>query len=126
MTETVRKESGASLFSTIWSARHDPAARIHNVDLLAVLIAVLLPWTTTAVSLLAVLWAIAFAFTVERREFLASLMQPASALPIALVALVLLGLLWSDAPSHERMHQLSQVGKLLVLPLLIHHFARSS
>src|SRR5262249_16537027 len=121
MTETVRKESGASLFSTIWSARHDPAARIHNVDLLAVLIAAPLPWPTTGVSIVAVLWAIAFAFPVERREFLASLMQPASALPIALVALALLGLLWSDAPPYERIHQLSQVSKLLVLPLLIYH-----
>ncbi len=51
------------------SARHDPAARILNVDLLTVLIAVLLPWTTTGVSIAVVLWAIAFAFTIESARF---------------------------------------------------------
>jgi O-antigen ligase len=56
---------------------------------------------------------------------LSSLKRPASALPIAFVALVLLGTLWSPASADDRMHQLSQVGKLLVLPLLIYHFARS-
>ena len=49
MTETLRKGSGASLFSTIWSDGRDPAGRIRNVDRLAVPIAVLLPWTTTGV-----------------------------------------------------------------------------
>jgi O-antigen ligase len=107
------------------SARRDPAARLLNVDLLTVLIAVLLPWTTTGVSIGVVLWAIAFAFTVDPRDFLASLRRPASALPLAFVGLVLLGLLWSEGPPPDRMHQLSQVAKLLVLPPLIYHFARS-
>jgi len=107
------------------SARHDAAARIRNVDLLTVLIAVLLPWTTTGVSIGVVLWAIAFAFTVDPRDFLASLRRPASALPLAFVALVLLGMLWSEGPPADRVHQLSQVTKLLVLPLLIYHFGRS-
>ena len=125
MTETVQKEAGASLLSRIMSARHDAAARIRNVDLLTVLIAVLLPWTTTGVSIGVVLWAIAFAFTVDPRDFLASLRRPASALPLAFVALVLLGMLWSEGPPADRVHQLSQVTKLLVLPLLIYHFGRS-
>ena len=107
------------------SARRDPAARILNVDLLTGLIAVLLPWTTTGVSVAAVLWAIAFVFTVDPRDLLASLRRPASALPLAFVALVLLGMSWSEGPSPDRVHQLSQVAKLLVLPLLIYHFARS-
>jgi O-antigen ligase len=44
---------------------------------------------------------------------------------MAFFALVLLGMLWSTAPVHERMHQLSQVSKFLVLPLLLYHFERS-
>jgi hypothetical protein len=40
--------------------------------------------------------------------------------------LVLLGLLWSEGSLQDGVRQLSQVGKLLVLPLLIYHFARSS
>ena len=56
---------------------------------------------------------------------LRSLKRPASALPIAFFALALVGTLWSDAPSYERLHQLSPVSKLLMLPLLIYHFERS-
>jgi O-antigen ligase len=125
MTEAVGKESGMSWRATIWSARHDPAARILNVDLVAALIAFLLPWTTTGVSIAVVLWMVAFGFTCETRALLRSLKRPASALPIAFFALVLLGMLWSHAPSYERLHQLSQVSKLLMLPLLIYHFERS-
>jgi hypothetical protein len=125
MTETVQKEAGASLLSRILSARHDPAARIVNVDLLTGLIAILLPWTTSGVSIVVVLWVIALAFTLEWRDFLASLKRPVSALPCAFVVLVLLGMLWSDAPWNEQLHQLGQVAKFLVLPLLIYHFERS-
>jgi O-antigen ligase len=126
MTEAIRRESGASLFSAIWSARRDPAARILNVDLLTGLIAILLPWTTTGVSIAVALWAIAFVFTVDLQDLAASLKRPASALPLAFVGLVLLGLLWSEGSLQDGVRQLSQVGKLLVLPLLIYHFARSS
>jgi O-antigen ligase len=125
MTEAVGKEAEASWRSTIWSARHDPAARILNVDLVAALIAILLPWTTTGVSIAVVLWIVALGFICEPGALLRSLKRPVSALPIALFTLVLVGMLWSHAPSHERLHQLSQVSKLLVLPLLIYHFERS-
>jgi O-antigen ligase len=125
MTEAVGKEAETSWRSTIWLARHDPAARILNVDLVAALIAILLPWTTTGVSIAVVLWIVALGFTCEPAALLRSLKRPVSALPIALFTLVLVGMLWSHAPSHERLHQLSQVSKLLVLPLLIYHFERS-
>ena len=125
MTEAVGKEAETSWRSTIWSARHDPAARILNVDLVAALIAILLPWTTTGVSIAVVLWIVALGFTCEPGALLRSLKRPVSALPIALFTLVLVGMLWSHAPSHERLHQLSQASKLLVLPLLIYHFERS-
>ena len=126
MTEAAGKQERASWLSAIWSARRDPAARILNVDLVAGLIAILLPWTTTGVSIAVVLWIVALGFACEPQALLRSLKRPVSALPIAFFALVLVGMLWSHAPSHERMHQLSQVSKLLVLPLLIYHFERSS
>jgi O-antigen ligase len=125
MSETVRKGAAASLLSRLISACRDPAARIRSVDLLTVLIAVLLPWSTTGVSVGVGLWLIAFVFTVDPRDLLASFRRPASALPLAFVVLVLLGLLWSEGPQPDRMRQLSQVAKLLVLPLLIYHFAGS-
>src|SRR5216683_8171566 len=90
MTE-VGKEPGVSWLSVIWSARQDPDARILNVDLLAVLVAILLPWSTSGVSIALTLWLIALAFTVEPRALSRSLARPACALPIAFFALALLG-----------------------------------
>ena len=125
MSEVVRSETGDARPSTIWLDWRDPAVRLRNVDRVAMLIAILLPWTTTGVGIAVLLWLIALVPTVDWRALPQSLKRPASALPIALFALVLVGMLWSHAPSHERMHQLSQASKLLVLPLLIYHFERS-
>src|SRR6202165_4117292 len=125
MTEAVRREAGMSWLSVILSARHDPAARILNVDLLAVLIAILLPWSTTGVAIAAVLWLIALIPTVEMRAFLRSLTRPICALPIALFALALAGTLWSDASWGARLYAVGPTAKLLMLPLLLYHFERS-
>jgi O-antigen ligase len=125
MTELVRSESAAAQPSVRWLDWNNPAVRLRNVDRLAVLVAILLPWTTTGTGAAVVLWLIAVIATIEPRALLQSLKRPACALPIAFFALVLAGLLWSDAPALERMHQLGQVSKLLVLPLLIYHFERS-
>jgi len=124
MAEVARTEAGKS--SAVWSAWNDPQARIRNVDWLAGLVAVLLPWSTTGVGIAAVLWLIALVPTVELRALWQSFKRPASALPLAFVALVVVGLLWSDAPWHDKSHQLGQASKLLLLPLLIYHFERSS
>ena len=86
------------------SARHDPCARMLNVDLIAVLVAVLLPWSTSGVGIGMVLWLAALATTLELRPFLRSLQRPICALPIALVALAALGTLWSDASWGARLH----------------------
>jgi O-antigen ligase len=124
MTE-VGGEPGVSWLSVIWSARYDPAARILNVDLLAVLVAILLPWSTSGVSIALALWLIALAFTVEPRALAHSLTRPACALPIAFFALALLGMLWSDAPWSARLHGVSPLARFLALPLIIYHFERS-
>jgi len=121
----VGKVPGVSWLSVIWSARHDPDARLLNVDLLAVLVAILLPWSTSGVSIVLALWLIALAFTVEPRPLLRSLARPACALPIAFFALALLGTLWSDAAWSERLHGVSPLAKFLALPLIIYHFERS-
>ena len=114
-----------SWLSVVLSARHDPVARILNVDLLAILIAILLPWTTTGVAIVAVLWVIALVPTLEVRSFLRSLTRPGSAFPIALFALALVGTLWADGPWPVRLHGIDPVAKLLAIPLLLYHFERS-
>jgi O-antigen ligase len=125
MTEAERRESGVSWLSVILSARHDPVARILNVDLLTVLIAILLPWSTTGVVIVAVLWVFALIPTLEARALLRSLSRPVSALPVAFFALALIGTLWSDASWHERFYAVGPTAKLLMLPLLLYHCERS-
>jgi O-antigen ligase len=91
-----------------------------------VLIAMLLPWSTTGVGIAVVLWLIALVPTIEPKALLRSVRRPVSVLPLALVALALVGTLWSDAPWGVRLHGISPLTKLLVLPLLLYHFERSS
>src|ERR1700676_316792 len=126
MTEAVRREPGLSGLALVMSAWHDPAARIFNVDLVAVLIAFLLPWSTTGVVIVIALWIIALVPTLELGAFLRSLKRPVCVLPIAMFALALLGTLWSDAPWGERLYAVGPTAKLLVLPLMLYHFERTT
>jgi O-antigen ligase len=125
MTEAVRREPGLSGFALVMSAWHNPYARIFNIDVLTVLLAILLPWSTTGVVIVSVLWVIALGFAIEVRAFLRSLMRPVCVLPIALFALALAGTLWSDAPWSGRLYAVGPTVKLLMLPLLLYHCERS-
>jgi len=104
----------------------DPAAWMTAADIVAVLIALSLPWSTSLVGIFAAVWLLVVAPTVDFRRFLDFLRQPICWLPIALFALALVGTLWSDAPWGARRYALSPVTKLLVLPLLFYHFQRST
>src|SRR3954464_9399885 len=115
-----------SMLSVIASARHDPFARMLNVDLIAVLVALLLPWSTSGVGIGTLVWLAALAATMGLVPFLRSLPRPICALPIALVALSALGTLWSDASWGARLHALSPATKMLFLPFLFYHFERST
>jgi len=126
MSEPAGKRlSPGAMIALVFSAWRDPAARILNLDLLAVLLALLLPWTTSGVAIVSVIWFAALLPAFEWRAFLRLLRQPACYLPVALCALALAGTLWSDAAWAERTYALTPLGKLLALPLLIYHFQRS-
>ena len=116
----------ASKASAVLAALRDPARRQLTVDVIAVVVAVLLPWSTSAVGIGIVLWLIALAATLQLRPFLRSLQRPICLLPIALAVLAAFGTLWSDASWAVRLHALSPVSKLLLLPFLFHHFERST
>lgn len=118
--------SASSMAGAVLAARRDPAARIFNVDLIALLMAALLPWSTSAVSILSVLWLVALLWTFDIRAFADSLRRPAFWLPVALFLLAAVGMLWSDAPWQARMHAVGQVVKLLFLPLMLYHFQRTT
>jgi O-antigen ligase len=125
MTEADRRDPALSGFALVMSAWHDPAARILNIDLVTVLIAILLPWSTTGVVIAAVLWVLALVPTLEVGAFLRSLKRPICLLPIAMFALALMGTLWSEAPWGERLYAVGPTVKLLMLPLLLYHCERS-
>jgi O-antigen ligase len=126
MTEATRTEPRLAGISLVLSAWHDPVARILNVDLLAVLIAILLPWSTTGVVIAVALWIVALMPTLELPAFALSLRRPICVLPVALFALALVGTLWSDASWGARLYAVGPTAKLLVLPLLFYHFERST
>jgi O-antigen ligase len=96
------------------------------VDIFAVLTAAALPWSTSLVAIFALALLVSMGPFLDVRAFLRSLKQPASALPIALIALALLGTLWSDASWPARLYAVSPTAKLLVLPVLLYHYQRST
>ena len=104
----------------------DPAALERIADLLAALVAAALPWSTSLVAIFAVAWLIAVAPTLDPKTFKELLKRPICALPVALFLLAAVGTLWSDAPWGTRFHAIGPTVKLLVLPVLIYHFKRST
>jgi O-antigen ligase len=107
-------------------AWRDPAAWAKTADILAVLIALSLPWSTSLVGIFGVALLVVMVPFLDVRIFLPSLKRPICALPIALFALAVFGTLWSDAPWGARLYAIGPTTKLLLLPLLFYHFERSA
>ena len=95
-------------------------------DTFAVLTALSLPWSTSLVGIFSACWFGAAALTLDYPTYFRSLKQPICALPLALFALAAVGVLWSDASWGARLYALGPAIKLLFLPVLFHHFERSS
>lgn len=95
------------------------------VDVVAVMLAASLPWSTSATSVLVVLWVIVLAPTIDWETFLVDLAHPARALPLLLLALAVFGTLWADGPWATRLYGIKPVTKLLLIPFLLYHFQRS-
>jgi O-antigen ligase len=108
-----------SFASTPLRARLSDAA-----DVLAAAVAVSLPWSTSATSILIVLWLIALVPTLDPAAVRREVMSAAGGLPVLFWALGALGMLWADVGWHERIAGLSGFHKLLVLPLLLAQFRR--
>jgi O-antigen ligase len=106
-------------------AWRNPAAWVTTVDVIAILLALSLPWSTSLVGIFAAALVVTMVPFLDLGAFLKSLKRPISAVPIALCALALIGTLWSDAPWGERLHAVGPTAKLLVLPVLLYHFQRS-
>ncbi len=72
------------------------------------------------------LWIVALIPTLEPRVFVRQMRKPIYFTPVALSVLALAGTIWSGAPWDARLHAISPTTKLLVLPLLLYHFARTA
>jgi hypothetical protein len=97
-----------------------------TADILAVLTAAALPWSTSLVGIFVVGWLVVLVPTIELRRFLLTVSRPFCALPIMLFALAVVGTLLSEAAWSARVYAISPTAKLLVLPALTYHFQRST
>src|SRR4051794_27674910 len=103
----------------------NPASWATAVDVFAILVALSLPWSTSLPAIFATAMLIAIVPFFDVPAFLRSLKRLICVAPIALFALAVLGMLWSDAAWGVRLHAVGPTIKLLVLPALLYHFERS-
>ncbi|MBR0826106.1 O-antigen ligase family protein [Bradyrhizobium manausense] len=103
-----------------------PAAWSDTVDVFAILTAASLPWSTSLAAIFNAALLVCMVPFLDVRSFVQSLKRPICAAPIALFLLALVGTLWSDASWGARFYAVNPTVKLLVLPVLLYHFERSS
>jgi O-antigen ligase len=108
------------------AAPFDRAKLAQLADGLVVAIAAALPWSTSAVGILLVLWLVALIPTLDWPEVRRELLSPAGGLPVLLVLLGVIGMAWADVSFAARWGGLDGFTKLLVIPLLIVQFRRSA
>ena len=100
-------------------ARFFDRARLTRIaDGLAVAMAVSLPWSTSATSILIVLWLLALIPALDWADIRREMMMAAGGLPVLLVLLGALGMLWADVTLLERWRGLDSFLKLMVI---LHH-----
>ncbi|QQO37655.1 O-antigen ligase family protein [Bradyrhizobium diazoefficiens] len=114
------------MWGTTLRRLRSPAAWSETVDLFAILTAASLPWSTSLAAIFNVAMLLCMVPFLDVGDFLQSLKRPICALPIALFLLALVGTLWSEASWGARFYAVNPTTKLLVLPVLIYHFQRSS
>lgn len=101
-------------------------ARQFSVDILVVLLALFLPWSTAVASGLAITAIPAILVTFRPGPFWTAINRPACLLPIALVLLAVIGISWAHGvPMRDRLHGADQLAKLLLIPLLFYHYRES-
>jgi O-antigen ligase len=107
------------------AAPFDRARLAQVADALVVLIAVALPWSTSALGVLLVLWLLALIPTLDWPDVRRELFSPAGGLPVLLVLVGIAGMAWADVSWLARWKGLDGLVKLLLLPLLLTQFRRS-
>jgi O-antigen ligase len=94
-------------------------------DWLVVLIAIALPWSTSATTICIVAWLVVVLPTLDLASVRRELESAAGGLPVLLWCLGVIGMLWADVSWTERLQGLGSFHRLLVIPLLLAQFRRS-
>jgi O-antigen ligase len=94
-------------------------------DYVAAAVAISLPWSTSATSLLVALWVVAVTLTLDYESVRHVSLPQVALFPIALVGLAFAGMLWAHVSWFQRLYGVEPFTKLLVLPLLLIHFSRT-
>lgn len=104
----------------------DSAAWVRAADVLAVLVALSLPWSTSLVAIFVVGFILCLLPFFDAKLFAQTIKRPASLAPVALFALAVIGMLWaSDISWTTRAQGLGPVAKLLLIPVFFYHFEKS-
>jgi O-antigen ligase len=111
--------------STLTATVFDRARLARAADGLAVAVVASMPWSTSATSVLIVLWLVALVPTLDWTAVRRELWTPAGGLPVLLWLLGVIGMLWADAPWGERLGGLDSFHRFLAVPLLLAQFRRS-
>jgi len=107
------------------SFRFDRAHLLRIADALVVALAVALPWSTSVVSILVVVWLFALIPTLKLVSVRRELATAAGGLPVLLVMLGVFGTLWADVSWADRWNGIGSFAKLLIIPLLVVQFRGS-
>jgi O-antigen ligase len=94
-------------------------------DWAAVAVALSLPWSTSATSILLVLWLLVLLPTLDVPMVRREVETTAGGLPVLLWLLAGVGMLWADVSWADRIHGFGGFHRLLVIPLLLAQFRRS-
>jgi O-antigen ligase len=117
------------LWALVWSGPEEQSARISRqtfVDVLFACLGLVLPWSTSIASGLAVALILTIVPTLRIKAVVEELRRPALFLPVLLVLLAAAGVTWAFAvPWPQRLNGLDKMTKLLVLPLVFVHFQQS-
>lgn len=103
-----------------------PTTSLYPADILIVMVAATLPWSTSLPAIFLVLWLVALAPATDFDTFRDLMKRPVCFLPVSFFVLAVVGTLWSSVPWGTRLYSVGPVAKFLVVPLLIYHFQRST
>lgn len=102
-----------------------PTKSLFPADVLVLLVAATLAWSTSIPAILLVLWIWALAPATDLQAFLNLMKRPICSLPVCFFALAVVGTLWSSVSWDARLYSIGPLAKFLAIPLLIYQFQRS-